>query len=206
MAWTRHLLDGFGVLAKETADHWSPFGWDVLLPVLRQLETMGIVTRGMFVRGVQTMQFVSRERVASLRRPPVEAGVEDDVTVLAASDPASPFGLLAPWPQRPGAAFARRSGNFLVLRGGEWLLWIEGYGRSVSTMRAPEDIGEDALADTMRRAFRTIMQMTKRSKIRIASLNGEPAAESPEAASLLQSVGAERDARAMTVWLSSLGR
>jgi ATP-dependent helicase Lhr and Lhr-like helicase len=152
------------------------------------------------------MQFVSRERVASLRRPPVETGAEDDVTVLAAPDPASPFGLLAPWPQRPGAAFARRSGNFLVLRGGEWLLWIEGYGRSVSTMRAPEDIGEDALADTMRRAFRTIMQMTKRSKIRIASLNGEPAAESPEAASLLQSVGAERDARAMTVWLSSLGR
>jgi len=206
MAWTRHLLDGFGAIAKETADLWSPYDWDALLPVLRQLETMGIVTRGLFVRGVQTMQFVPRDRIPSLRRPPVEAGAEGDVTVLAASDPANPFGLLAPWPQRPGAAFARRSGSFLVLRGGEWLLWIEGYGKNVFTMRAPEAIGREALADAMRRAFRAIMQMTRRSKLRVSSLNNEPAAESAEAASLLQSLGAERDARAMAIWLSSLGR
>ena len=206
MAWTRHLLDGFGALAKETADFWSPFGWDAMLPVLRQLETMGIVTRGLFVRGVQAMQFVLRERIASLRQPPAAAGEEADVTVLAASDPANPFGLLAPWPDRPGAAFARRSGSFLVLRGDEWLLWIEGYGKQVFTMRAPEDIGREALADALRRAFRAVMQMTRRSKIRVASLNGEPAAESAEAAAVLQALGAERDARAMTIWLSSLGR
>jgi ATP-dependent Lhr-like helicase len=206
MAWTRHLLDGFGILAKETAEHWSPFGWDALLPVLRQLEEMGVVTRGPFVRDAQTMQFVPRDRIDALRRPPVAAGDDGGVTVLAASDPANPFGMLAPWPGRPGASFARRSGNFLVLRGGDWLLWIEGYGKNVFTMRPPEAIGAEALTDAMRRAFRAIMQMARRSKIRIACLNGEPAAESAEAAPLLRAIGAERDARAMTVWLSSLGR
>jgi ATP-dependent Lhr-like helicase len=206
MAWTRHLLDTFGILAKETADHWSPFGWDALLPVLRGLEHMGVVTRGPFVRDAQTMQFVPRERIAALRRPPAAAVDEGGVTVLAASDPANPFGLLAPWPERPGAAFARRSGNFLVLRGGDWLLWIEGGGKNVFTMRPAESIGTEALADAMRRAFRALMQMTGRSKIRIAALNGEPAAESAETAAVLQALGAERDGRAMTVWLSSLGR
>ena len=204
LAWTRHMLDAFGILAKDQAEHWSPFGWDTLLPVLRQLETMGIVTRGRFVRDVQAMQFVPRDRIAPLRQPPSDGG--DGVTVLAAPDPANPFGLLAPWPGRPGAAFARRSGSFLVLRGGDWLLWIEGYGKNVFTMRPPEEIGAEALADAMRRAFRAIMQMTRRSKIRISLLNGEPAAESETAASALRAIGAERDARAMTIWLSSLGR
>lgn len=206
MAWTRHLLDGFGVLAKETADHWSPFGWDAMLPVLRQLESMGIVTRGPFVRDVRSMPFVLRERMEQLRRPPVETGDGDEVTVLAAADPANPFGLLAPWPDLPGAAFARRAGNFLVLRGGEWLLWIEGYGKHVFTMRPPQAVGRDVLEDALRRAFRAIMQTTRRSKIRVSALNGEPSHESPEAEAVLRALGAERDARAMTVWLSSLGR
>lgn len=205
-AWARHLLEGFGALARDAAEHWSPFRWETMLPVLRQLETLGVVTRGPFVRGVETMQYVLRERIGQLRRPPAAADGGEDVTVLAASDPANPFGLLAPWPDRPGAAFARRSGCFLVLRGGDWLLWIEGYGRNVFTMRPPEDIPRDALADALRRAFRAVMRMTGRSSIRVASLNGVPAAESPEADSLLRAAGAERDGRAMTIWLSALGR
>jgi ATP-dependent Lhr-like helicase len=205
MAWARHLLEGFGALARDAAEHWSPFGWDAMLPVLRELEDMGVVTRGPFVRGVETMQYVLRERIGELRRPPAVTG-GDETVVLAASDPANPFGLLAPWPDRPGAAFARKSGHFLVLRGGDWLLWIESYGRNVVTMRPPDDIPPEALADALRRAFRGIMRMTGRSRIRIAALNGAPVPDSPEAESLLRAVGAERDGRAMTVWLSALGR
>lgn len=206
MAWTRHLLDGFGLLSKELADTWSPFRWDTLLPVLRQLEEMGIVTRGLFIRGLPSMPFVSRGLVPSLRQPLPEAADAEAVMVLAALDPANPFGLLVPWQERPGAAFARKKGHFLIIHRGEWLLWIEGGGSKVYTMRKiPETSAQDTWEPVLRTAFRAILQMTRRSKIRIGHWNGEPAADSAGAA-LLQALGAERDGRAMTIWLSELGR
>ena len=45
--------------------------------------------------------------------------------VLAAADPAQPYGAALPWPKRAGARAARVGGALVVLRAGEPLLYVE---------------------------------------------------------------------------------
>ena len=63
---------------------------------------------------------------------------------------------------------------------------------------------EPDLPKLLREVFRTIMRQNGASKIKIELWNGEAAAESPEGAPLLRSLGAERDRNALVLWVSSL--
>ena len=207
MEWTRHLLGSCGILTKDLVDAVSPYNWDSLLPVVRKLEQWGVVTRGLFIRGVHTMQFVSRDLVDGVRQPLRPGGDAAAVTVLSAVDPANPFGLVAPWPEAKGdgVSFARKPVNYLVLHGGRWLLWLEGGGKRIHLMDPEaERTQEPDLPKLLREVFRTIMRQNGASKIKIELWNGEAAAESPEGAPLLRSLGAERDRNALVLWVSSL--
>ncbi|MBM7567634.1 DEAD/DEAH box helicase [Paenibacillus sacheonensis] len=223
--WTQHMLDSCGIVSKELVQQLSPFGWDELLPVLKQLEQWGAVTRGLLVEGVGTLQFARREGIEALR--PLPPGPDGGaVTVLAATDPANPFGLAADWPAASGAGFARKSGSFLVLQHAEWRFWIENNGRHIvdlAKMRAqagspaadpPEDEGHKAgqlererhregLSDALREIFRTLLRQQKLNKIRIDRWNGVPVLES-HAEELLRALGAERDNRSLVIWPSGL--
>jgi ATP-dependent Lhr-like helicase len=58
------------------------------------------------------------------------------VTVLAAGDPADPFGAALPWPERPGEAPGghrpgRKAGALVVLAGGELVLYVERGGKTL---------------------------------------------------------------------------
>ena len=58
------------------------------------------------------------------------------VTVLAAGDPANPFGAALPWPERPGEAPGghrpgRKAGALVVLAGGELVLYVERGGKTL---------------------------------------------------------------------------
>ena len=64
-----------------------------------------------------------------------------DALVLAAADPAQPYGAALPWPRRAGARAARVAGAHVVLLGGEAALFVERGGRSLVPLREPEDAG-----------------------------------------------------------------
>jgi ATP-dependent helicase Lhr and Lhr-like helicase len=58
------------------------------------------------------------------------------VTVLAAADPANPFGAALPWPARPGEVPGghrpgRKAGALVVLSGGELVLYVERGGKTL---------------------------------------------------------------------------
>ncbi|QHW32011.1 DEAD/DEAH box helicase [Paenibacillus rhizovicinus] len=224
--WTQHLLDSCGIVSKELVQQLSPFGWDELLPVLKQLEQWGVVTRGLLVEGVGTLQFARREGLDAVRlAPPVQEGAA--ITVLAATDPANPFGLAADWPAARGSGFARKSGSFLVLQQGKWRFWLENNGRHIVDLTAlperteeppssesaasgrqaaaDEGEGEDEgeLAAALREIFRTLLRQQKLSKIKIDRWNGAPVTESP-AAGILRALGAELDNRSLVIWPSDL--
>ncbi|MFC4812059.1 helicase-related protein, partial [Paenibacillus sp. GCM10023250] len=205
--WTQHLLDSCGIVSRELVQQLSPFGWDELLPVLKQLEQWGVVTRGLLVEGVGTLQFARREGIEAVRRPlPAQAG--GAVTVLAATDPANPFGLAAEWPSSRGAGFARKSGSFLVLQQGRWRFWLENNGRHIVDLAAPPGEPDAAARDAelpsaLRDIFRTLLRQQKLSKIKIDRWNGAPIAESP-VADVLKALGAERDNRSFVIWPSDL--
>ncbi|UVI30532.1 DEAD/DEAH box helicase [Paenibacillus spongiae] len=219
--WTQHLLDSCGIVSKELVAQTSPFSWDELLPVLRQLEHWGVVTRGLLVQGVPALQFARREMIASVHQPLASHSNDDDITVLSAVDPANPFGLTAEWPVVRGAGFARKGGNYLVLHHGRWLYWLENNGRKIVEIPGTDidgepldpqpdkgndtDIADGTHADPgmLKQMFRTILRRQALSKIKVERWNGEDITESA-AADLLRAMGAERDNRSLVLWPSQL--
>jgi ATP-dependent Lhr-like helicase len=75
------------------------------------------------------------ERLRELRRSP---GDDQDTLVLAAADPAQPYGAVLPWPRRSGARAARVAGAHVVLLAGEAALYVERGGRSLVPLREPD--------------------------------------------------------------------
>jgi ATP-dependent Lhr-like helicase len=80
--------------------------------------------------------------------------------VLAATDPANPYGAALPWPERPeGSAGAtghrpgRKAGALVVLVDGELALYVERGGRSVLSWTAEEAVLQPA-ADVLALAVR----------------------------------------------------
>jgi ATP-dependent Lhr-like helicase len=76
------------------------------------------------------------ERLRELRASAVRDGPE--VLVLAAADPAQPYGAALPWPRRSGARAARVAGAWIVLLDGEAALFVERGGRSLVPLRDPD--------------------------------------------------------------------
>ena len=111
-------------------------GYGAVYGELKALETVGACRRGYFVEGLGGAQFAlpgAVERLRELRR------VEDDEPlVLAAADPAQPYGGVLPWPKRAGARAARVAGAHVVLLGGEAGLYVERGGRSLLPLREPD--------------------------------------------------------------------
>ena len=102
------LLARYGVVTREAViAEGLPGGFQAVYPVLRHLEESGRVRRGYFVAGVGAMQFalpLALDGLRAAREPPAEA----EVVVLAAGDPANPWGSLLAWPPLPGESALRR--------------------------------------------------------------------------------------------------
>jgi len=132
------LLERQGIVTRDgVRAEGIPGGYGAVYAELRALETLGLCRRGYFVEGLGGAQFAlggAVERLRELRDPPEEA----DALVLAAADPAQPFGAALPWPKRTGARAARAAGAYVVLLGGEPVLYVERGGRSLVPLRDPD--------------------------------------------------------------------
>jgi ATP-dependent Lhr-like helicase len=141
------LLDRHGVLTREAArGEGVPGGFAAVYPVLRAMEESGRIRRGYFVTGLGGAQFALPGAVDRLRgfREGTPDGVASTV-VLAATDPANPFGVALPWPQRPrtetgpaagDARPQRTAGAFVVLVDGHASLYVERGGKGLAALRA----------------------------------------------------------------------
>ena len=78
-------------------------------PLLRLLEDRGRIVRGMFVEGQGAMQFALADSVEKLRQTPADRAI-----VLAATDPANPFGKYLDWPLHPRGLRAKRTSDSIV--------------------------------------------------------------------------------------------
>ncbi len=105
-AATQQLLARHGVVTRESLTIENiPGGFSTVYPVLKAMEESGRVRRGYFVTGLGAAQFAlpgAVDRLRSLRDAPEDA----EVAVLAATDPANPYGATLPWsaksPRTPG--------------------------------------------------------------------------------------------------------
>jgi ATP-dependent Lhr-like helicase len=165
------LLDRHGVLTREAALAESvEGGFASVYGVLRALEDAGRVRRGYFVAGLGAAQFAlpgAVERLRELRDPQREP----ETLVLAATDPAQPYGAALPWPESEGR-LARAAGAYVVLVGGECAAYLERGGKSLITFGVATEGWVDALAS-----------LQKEGRVRrlvIERINGVPAVDSDE--------------------------
>jgi ATP-dependent Lhr-like helicase len=151
-------------------------GYGAVYGELRALETLGVARRGYFVEGLGGAQFALPGAVERLRelRAPGRAGEEPAALVLAAADPAQPYGAALPWPRRAGARAARVVGAWVVLLDGEAGLYVERGGRSLVPLRDP---GEDWLRPALG-ALVAHVRGGGAKRLAVERFDGEPVVES----------------------------
>src|SRR4029077_4592347 len=115
-----------------------PGGYGAVYGELRALETLGVCRRGYFVEGLGGAQFAVPGAGDRLRELRPREDEEPEPLVLAAADPAQPYGAGLPWPRRAGARAARVAGAYVVSLGGEPMLYVERGGRSLVPLRDPD--------------------------------------------------------------------
>src|SRR5262249_20182141 len=108
-AVAQQLLTRHGVLTRESLEiEQIPGAFGIVYPVLRQLEEGGRIRRGYFVAGLGAAQFALPGAV-DLLRSLRDAPDETDVILLAATDPANPYGATLKWPLVDSVAGRRAS-------------------------------------------------------------------------------------------------
>jgi ATP-dependent Lhr-like helicase len=129
------LLNRYGVLLRESvAAENVPGGFSAVYGVLKALEESGRIRRGYFVAGLGATQFALPAAVDLLRRlrtePPAE---KPEFVLLAAADPANPYGAALRWPDLPVVADDNESAPRIltravyaevILRNGELAAWM----------------------------------------------------------------------------------
>ncbi len=135
------LMNRYGVLTKSAvAAEGIPGGFAMLYKVLKAFEEAGRCQRGYFVESLGGAQFAIASTVDRLRGyadPLDTAPPPYDAVVLAATDPANPYGAALPWPagesgHRPG----RKAGALVVMVDGELVWFLERGGRSLVNFSA----------------------------------------------------------------------
>jgi ATP-dependent Lhr-like helicase len=134
------LLERQGIVTRDgVRAEGIPGGYGAVYAELRALETLGLCRRGYFVEGLGGAQFALGGAVERLRELRPREDDEPDALVLAAADPAQPYGAALPWPRRAGGRAARVAGASVVTLGGDPVLFVERGGRSLVPLRDPDD-------------------------------------------------------------------
>jgi ATP-dependent helicase Lhr and Lhr-like helicase len=181
----QQLLTRYGIVMRETALAENiPGGYNTIYPALRTMEESGFIRRGMFVTGLGAAQFAmpaAVDMLRSLRTDPAEA----ESVVLAASDPANPYGSVLPWTQtemiaeeKTPHAMARVSGASVVVINGRLVAFLRRKNPSIKVF-VPE--GEPERSQVATRLARQLAELAvkrqanRRSGLLISQINDTPA-------------------------------
>jgi ATP-dependent Lhr-like helicase len=206
------LLERHGVLTRgAVAAERVPGGFGAVYPVLRAMEETGQCRRGYFVEGLGAAQFALPGAVDRMRtlaagtagRPadpfagPFAAGaagassaagaapdLAERTVVLAAADPAQPYGAALPWPPRPGETAAahrpgRKAGAVVVLFAGELVLYVERGGKTLLSWSDDPAVLEPCAA-----ALAAAVRDGALGRITVEKADGEAVRDSPLARAL----------------------
>ena len=140
------FLERHGVLTRGALEtERVAGGFAGIYRVLRAMEDSGRCRRGYVVEGLGAAQFAvpgAIDRIRALSRAEGQPASGPAAVVLAAADPAQPYGAALPWPatvgetkHRPG----RKAGALAVLADGAPALYVERGGRSLLSFTEDAD-------------------------------------------------------------------
>jgi ATP-dependent helicase Lhr and Lhr-like helicase len=147
------FLERHGVLTRGALEtERVAGGFAGIYKVLRAMEEAGRCRRGYVIEGLGAAQFAMPGAIDRLRAVGQPDESQTATVVLAATDPAQPYGAALPWPptmgqvrHRPG----RKAGALAVLVNGAAVLYVERGGRSLLSFTEHTDTlraGVSALA------------------------------------------------------------
>jgi ATP-dependent Lhr-like helicase len=167
-AAAERLLERHGVVTRgAVVNERLPGGFAAIYKVLSAFEESGRCRRGYFVAGLGAAQFGTPGSVDRLRTF-VETPDHAAAVVLAATDPANPYGAALPWPEaghRPG----RKAGALVVLVGGALTIYVERGGRTLLTWSDDLDTLTAAAS-----ALKSAAQRGALGSITVERADGEP--------------------------------
>ena len=175
------MLERYGIVTRETVlAEGVPGGFSALYGELSNLEMLGTARRGYFVEGLGGAQFALAGAVERLRSLP---RAEGHLQLLAATDPANPYGASLPWPRRPeGRRPARTAGAYVLLRDGTPIIYVERGGRGI--LRLIQLEGEELIAAVAHLAEAARDGVIP--KLSIERVDGEPAIGSGHEEALIE--------------------
>ena len=185
------LLERYGVVTRDAvAAEGVRGGFGAVYPVYREMEERGRVRRGYFVEGLGGAQFAMAgavDRVRSMRREAGASARRDAETILlAATDPANPYGASLAWPRdeaRHQRSPSRAAGAYVALHDGELVLYLERGGKSMQTF-APFD--DETRSGAAIDALRALVDDGRLKRIQLERVDGVPIAESAHRARLAE--------------------
>ena len=176
------LLERHGVLTREAvASEGIAGGFSAVYPILRAMEEAGRIRRGYFVDGLGAAQFALAGALDRLRatREAAEGPDRASVHLLAATDPANPYGAAIPWPRRDEAdrrPLQRAAGAYVALVDGLAVTYLERGGTTLQTL-APAD--DPASAAAALRSLATLVADGRLHELVIRKVDGLSVSESP---------------------------
>jgi ATP-dependent Lhr-like helicase len=175
------LLERHGVLTREAvATEGIEGGFSAVYPVLRAMEDAGRIRRGYFVDGLGAAQFALAGALDRLRavREPADRPASGAVHLLAAADPANPYGAALAWPRRGETdrrPLQRAAGAYVVLVDGVAALYLERGGATLQTLPAADD---PTVAVAAARALATLVADGRSRELVIRKVDGDDVAVS----------------------------
>jgi ATP-dependent Lhr-like helicase len=161
------LLERYGVVTRGSVVAEDILGGFALAyRTLAGFEETGRVRRGYFIDGQGGAQFATSAAVDRLRQAPAGGAV-----VLAATDPANPFGGALDWPEPTvelGHRPARKAGALVAIVDGEAVFYLERGGRTALVFADDPDAlaaATTALAEALARA--------RGARFRVETVNGQ---------------------------------
>jgi ATP-dependent helicase Lhr and Lhr-like helicase len=178
------LLDRYGLVTRgSVATERVSGGFAAVYPVLKAAEESGRARRGYFVDGLGAAQFALPGAVDRLRAEarPADSRDPSPALVLAATDPANPYGAALPWPVAPpsddgrrGHQAARKAGALVVLVDGDCVIYVERGGRTLLSFSDDDAVLQPA-ADALALAVRD----GALGKLQVERADGAPIVSSP---------------------------
>jgi ATP-dependent Lhr-like helicase len=171
------LLERHGVVTREAVlAEGVQGGFAAVYGVLKVLEERGQCRRGYFVSGLGAAQFALPGAVDRLRneRDPTGGGT---AVVLAATDPAQPYGAALAWPESAGRP-SRSARTSVVLREGRCLAWFDRRGHHL--LLFPEGREDPSWAE----ALAALVATGRERAVEVRRVDNEPVGDGPAAVAL----------------------
>ncbi|HEU4888996.1 MAG TPA: DEAD/DEAH box helicase, partial [Thermoanaerobaculia bacterium] len=184
-ALAQQLLARYGVVTREAPALENVFGgFSAVYPILRAMEDAGRIRRGYFVAGLGATQFAGPGAIDLLRSMRDEPEKPETV-MLAATDPANPYGAIVKWPEST-ATMSRSVGAHVILVNGLMACYVSRGEKQLLLFLPDDEPSRSLVGREVARQLASLVHDGTRRALLIAEINDEPASRSPLAPFLVE--------------------